>query len=163
MLSNFSKLSDNLLNVLTILQRFVIIYQTSHTGKTQRRERLKLTIKTKYLNHLADKKGMKRCFNSVLIELLNRAEGTKAGLSFSVNKEIKEDIAKRLDTSLSTVNNAISNFCKSGYLHRLERGKYIFDASLFGLRSWRDIDNIVAVYNYGTDDINAVFQYADES
>ena len=49
--------------------------------------------KIKYLEQLAFIKNVKPCYNPVLLFLLEKAEETAGGLTFTVNKKYKQDIA----------------------------------------------------------------------
>ena len=119
--------------------------------------------KIKYLEQLAFIKNVKPCYNPVLLALLEKTEETAGGLSFTVNKKYKQDIANKLGTSLSMVNNAISVFYKAGYFIRSNRGNYYFTRELFGMKRWDTLDNIISVCNYGEDSVKTVFLFGGET
>lgn len=86
-----------------------------------------------YLNDLP--KGL----NGILYAFLKRMS---YGNQLVVNAALKRQIAKELDLSLSSINNAISKFVKGSLLLREDTGLYKVNPHLFGKGEWKDIAKI---------------------
>jgi len=56
-----------------------------------------------------------------------------------ITKPVKENIAKRLNISLSRVNNYLSSLNKKNILIREDRGMYILNPYIFGKGNWYNI------------------------
>lgn len=114
-----------------------------------------------YLDCLSKFKDIQISFNPILIELLKNTsyaemEDTETGGQIIyLNKMLKQNIAKRCNVSLKRVEQAITEFVKKGYMHRIGVGTYQFDANLFGKGDWADIYNIRANFNFGTGEVVA--------
>lgn len=114
-----------------------------------------------YLDCLCKFKDVQLSFNPILIEFLKNTSYADiedietGGQIIYLNKMLKENIAKRCNVSLKRVEQAITEFVKKGYMHRLGVGTYQFDANLFGKGEWADIYNIRANFNFGTGEVIA--------
>ena len=64
------------------------------------------------------------------------------GNQLVVNAALKRQIAKELELSLSSINNAISKFVKGELLIREDTGLYKVNPHLFGKGDWKDIAKI---------------------
>jgi len=95
---------------------------------------IKVYIKTIGLLH-----NLPNSADKILFELLKYVNYDN---EIIINKSVKENIAKRLELSLSRINMYISNLHKKKFLIRKNRGVYILNPFVFGKGNWRDIYNL---------------------
>lgn len=96
-----------------------------------------------YLDTVLLNKNISVNRNPILNELLKLMPYASSEVNyFALNKSIKERIAKQVDLSLQTVNNAITEFTKAKILLRLNRGLYQMNPLFFGKGDWKDIKKI---------------------
>ena len=77
--------------------------------------------------------------NGILYAFLKRMS---YGNQLVVNAALKRQIAKELDLSMSSINNAITKFVKGDLLIREDTGLYLVNPHLFGKGDWKDIAKI---------------------
>lgn len=92
-----------------------------------------------YLNDILYLSDLPKGLNSVLLAFLNRMH---YGNELVLNASLKKKIAKEINLSLSSIDNAISKFVKGGILERTDPGMFIVNPHLFGKGEWRDISKI---------------------
>jgi len=95
---------------------------------------IKVYIKTIGLLH-----NLPNSADKILFELLKYVNYDN---EIIINKSVKENIAKRLELSLSRINMYISNLHKEKFLIRKNRGVYILNPFIFGKGNWGDIYNL---------------------
>lgn len=84
-----------------------------------------------YLNRLTPSSS------SVLYELLNYT--TYKDHNIVLNSYIKNEIAKKIKTTLGVINNNITKLVNKKILNRVGRGTYILSPFLFGKGDWKSI------------------------
>jgi hypothetical protein len=62
---------------------------------------------------------------------------------------IKKEIAKKLDTTVATLDNALSKLTKKEVLKREGTGMYRLNPFLFGKGSWANVSEIRVNWSYG--------------
>lgn len=92
-----------------------------------------------YLDTILYLKDLPKGLNSILYAFLKRMS---YGNQLVVNAALKRQIAKELELSLSSINNAISKFVKGELLIREDTGLYKINPHLFGKGDWKDIAKI---------------------
>ncbi|ENL4423922.1 MULTISPECIES: replication/maintenance protein RepL [Bacillus cereus group] len=92
-----------------------------------------------YLDTILYLKDLPKGLNSILYAFLKRMS---YGNQLVVNAALKRQIAKELELSLSSINNAISKFVKGELLIREDTGLYKVNPHLFGKGDWKDIAKI---------------------
>lgn len=92
-----------------------------------------------YLDTILYLKDLPKGLNGILYAFLKRMA---YGNQLVVNAALKRQIAKELDLSLSSINNAISKFVKGELLIREDTGLYLVNPHLFGKGEWKDIAKI---------------------
>ena len=116
----------------------------ARTNKNQEPPFVKLYIG----NALNFKNDMK--INPVLLaflELTSYANTENGGQRFSVNGEIKKEIAKRTGATVQTVDRMIVTLTKNNVMRRIQNGCYQFNPNLFGLGDWKTVQSSKAFYN----------------
>jgi len=101
-----------------------------------------------YIEDIIRLKKLDNSANKVLFELLSQMGYSGV---IPVYKPIKQLIAKKLNLSFYTVDNAIKKLKKSGLLIPIVRGMYLADPNLFGRGNWRDIKQLRLVIEYQAD------------
>lgn len=92
-----------------------------------------------YLDTILYLKDLPKGLNSILYAFLKRMS---YGNQLVINAALKRQIAKELELSLSSINNAISKFVKGELLIREDTGLYKVNPHLFGKGDWKDIAKI---------------------
>ncbi len=113
-----------------------------------------------YLDCILLFKGLPKGLNPIIIEFLRHmsyadVNGYGGGQIIFVNKALKQCIADRLGVTIKRIEQAITQFVKSGIFKRVAVGTYQVNANIFGKGEWKDIKNIRATFNYGTGEIVA--------
>ena len=101
-----------------------------------------------YIEDIGRLNGITTSQNKVLLEFIRHMGYNNVIPTY---KPIKEMIAKNLDISLHTVNQAVKEFSKKGLFIPYVRGMYIADPNLFAKGKWSDIKNLRLVIEYGPD------------
>lgn len=144
------------------------VLQESHKSKQSYRIPKEPPFVKLYLDCLSKFKDIQISFNPILIEFLrntnfaNMKDTETGGQILYLNKMLKQNIAQHCNVSLKRVEQAITEFVKKGYMHRIGVGTYQFDANLFGKGEWADIYNIRANFNFGTGEIIAEIVKTEE-
>jgi hypothetical protein len=95
---------------------------------------IKIYIKTIGLLH-----NLPNSADKILFELLKYVNYDN---EIIINKSVKQNIANRLNLSLSRINMYITNLYKENFLIRKNRGVYILNPFIFGKGNWKDIYNL---------------------
>lgn len=101
-----------------------------------------------YLNTILYLKDLPKGLNSILYAFLKRMS---YGNQLVINAALKRQIAKELELSLSSINNAISKFVKGELLIREDTGLYKVNPHLFGKGDWKDIAKIRLEVTFDTE------------
>ncbi len=115
-----------------------------------------------YLDCLFSFKGLSKSLNPILLEFLkymnyaNISENNGGQIIFS-NAALKQQIAKDTGKTLKRVEQALTEFVKSGIFSRIATGTYQVNANLFGRGDWKDIQNIRAKFDFGNGLIETEF------
>jgi len=125
------------------------------TGKaiesTEQRER---TVKIEqepnfiklYLQDICKLNDIPKTGSKLLNELLKY---TSYNNKILLPSAIKKEIAKKLDTTVGTLDNALSKLTKKEILRREGTGVYILNPFFFGKGKWKDIKKIRTAWEYG--------------
>lgn len=113
-----------------------------------------------YLDCVLTLKGLGKGLNPILLEFvkyMSYADIGKlgGGQTIFVNKCLKEQIAETLGLSLKRIEQAITDFVKSGIFKRLGVGTYQVNANIFGKGDWKDIKNIRATFDFANKEVVA--------
>lgn len=107
-----------------------------------------------YLDCLCNFKGLSKSLNPILLEFLkymtyaNTAEPS-GGQVIYLNAALKKQIALNTEKTVKRIEQAITEFVKSGIFRRIATGTYQVNADLFGKGDWKDIKNIRATFDFG--------------
>lgn len=107
-----------------------------------------------YLDCLCNFKGLSKSLNPILIEFLkymtyaNAAEST-GGQIIYLNAALKRQIALNTGKTVKRIEQALTDFVKTGIFKRIATGTYQVNAELFGKGDWKDIKNIRATFDFG--------------
>lgn len=107
-----------------------------------------------YLSHLEAFGNASMTISPIFVKILERCETADEGMIVYINKPIKEKIAQSCGVSLSRISNSITDFCKRGYLKKLQAGAYQLNPYFFGKGDWSDIKNIRATYDYSSREVS---------
>jgi len=92
-----------------------------------------------YLDTVLYLKDLPKGLNTVLYALLKRMS---YGNQLVLNAALKRQIAKEIELSVSSINNAITKFVKGELLERIDTGLYRVNPHIFGKGEWKDIAKI---------------------
>lgn len=92
-----------------------------------------------YLDTVLYLKDLPKGLNTVLYALLKRMS---YGNQLVLNAALKRQIAKEIELSVSSINNAITKFVKGELLDRIDTGLYRVNPHIFGKGEWKDIAKI---------------------
>jgi len=98
-----------------------------------------------YLQDICKLNDIPKTGSKLLNELLKY---TSYDNSILLPSAIKKDIAKRLNTSVGVLDNALSKLTKKGILKRKGTGVYVLNPFFFGKGKWTDIKKIRAAWEY---------------
>lgn len=120
-----------------------------------------------YLDCLCDFKGLSKSLNPILLEFLkymtyaNSAEPS-GGQIIYLNAALKRNIAAATGKTVKRIEQAITDFVKTGVFMRIATGTYQVNAELFGKGDWKDIKNIRATFDFGNGTIETEIITEDE-
>lgn len=92
-----------------------------------------------YLDTVLYLKDLPKGLNTVLYALLKRMS---YGNQLVLNAALKRQIAREIELSVSSINNAITKFVKGELLERIDTGLYRVNPHIFGKGEWKDIARI---------------------
>ena len=104
-----------------------------------------------YLNAVLYLKSLPRGYNPILMAFLKRMSYATTGQKVYVNAEMKREIAAEVGSSVSYINNAITDFVKGKLMLRVGTGTYQFNPQIFGKGDWKDIEKIRATITFSPD------------
>lgn len=113
-------------------------------------------------------KGVKKGFSSIFLAFLEHmsyadTNDEYGGQIIYVNKAMKMSIAKKVGLSIVSVNNALTDFVKTGVFKRVDVGTYQVNPNIVGRGEWKDIKNIRATFDFANKDIVADIVKNEES
>lgn len=120
-----------------------------------------------YLDCLCNFKGLSKSLNPILLEFLkymtyaNTAD-PKGGQLIYLNAALKRTIAAATGKTVKRIEQAITDFVKTGVFSRVATGTYQVNAELFGKGDWKDIKNIRATFDFGRGTVEAEIITEDE-
>ena len=79
-----------------------------------------------------------------------------------LNAALKKNIATATGKTVKRIEQAITDFVKTGVFSRIATGTYQVNAELFGKGDWRDIKNIRATFDFGKGTIETEIIKDDE-
>lgn len=103
-----------------------------------------------YIKDLCKLKDIPKNSNSILLELLNY---TNYENEIYLNIGIKRRIVDKLDTTIQTLNNAISKLTKEEIIKRVDTGIFKLNPYLFGKGDWTNINKIRLNWEYNEDGV----------
>lgn len=80
-----------------------------------------------------------------------------------LNAEMKRQIALATGKTVKRIEQAITDFVKTGVFKRIATGTYQVSANLFGKGEWKDIKNIRATFDFGSGEVVAEIIKYDEN
>lgn len=107
-----------------------------------------------YLDCLCDFKGLSKSLNPILLEFLkymtyaNTSE-PNGGQIIYLNAALKKNIAIATGKTIKRIEQALTDFVKTGVFTRIATSTYQVNAELFGKGEWKDIKNIRATFDFG--------------
>ncbi len=106
-----------------------------------------------YLDCLCDFKGLSKSLNPILLEFLKymtyaNTSDSKGGQIIYLNGALKKNIANATGKTVKRIEQAITDFVKTGVFARIATGTYQVNAELFGKGDWKDIKNIRATFDF---------------
>lgn len=113
-----------------------------------------------YLDCLCDFKGLSKSLNPILLEFLKymtyaNIQENNGGQIIYLNAEMKRQIAIATGKTVKRVEQAITDFVKTGVFKRIATGTYQVNGNLFGKGDWKDIKNIRATFDFGKGEMQA--------
>lgn len=107
-----------------------------------------------YLDCLCDFKGLSKSLNPILLEFLKymtyaNISDPNGGQIIYLNAALKKNIATATGKTVKRIEQAITDFVKTGVFARIATGTYQVNAELFGKGDWKDIKNIRATFDFG--------------
>lgn len=107
-----------------------------------------------YLDCLCDFKGLSKSLNPILLEFLKymtyaNTSDPNGGQVIYLNAALKRNIANATGKTVKRIEQAITDFVKTGVFARIATGTYQVNAELFGKGDWKDIKNIRATFDFG--------------
>lgn len=121
-----------------------------------------------YLDCLCDFKGLSKSLNPILLEFLKymtyaNIQENNGGQIIYLNAEMKRQIALATGKTVKRIEQAITDFVKTGVFKRIATGTYQVSANLFGKGEWKDIKNIRATFDFGSGEVVAEIIKEDEN
>ena len=107
-----------------------------------------------YLNTVLYLKSLPKGYNPILLAFLKRMSYATTGQKVYVNASMKREIATEIGSSVSYINNALTDFVKGKLIFRMDTGTYQFNPQFFGKGDWQDIEKIHTTITFspeGTD------------
>lgn len=106
-----------------------------------------------YLDCLCDFKGLSKSLNPILLEFLRymtyaNIQDPNGGQVIYLNAQLKRNIASATGKTVKRIEQAITDFVKTGVFRRIATGTYQVNADLFGKGDWKDIKNIRATFDF---------------
>lgn len=107
-----------------------------------------------YLDCLCDFKGLSKSLNPILLEFLKymtyaNTNEPNGGQVIYLNAALKRNIATATGKTVKRIEQAITDFVKTGIFNRIATSTYQVNAGLFGKGDWKDIKNIRATFDFG--------------
>jgi hypothetical protein len=107
-----------------------------------------------YLDCLCDFKGLSKSLNPILLEFLKymtyaSTDDPNGGQVIYLNAALKKNIAIATGKTVKRIEQAITDFVKTGVFSRIATSTYQVNAALFGKGDWKDIKNIRATFDFG--------------
>lgn len=106
-----------------------------------------------YIDCLCDFKGLSKSLNPILLEFLKymtyaNSNDSNGGQIIYLNAALKKQIAFSTNKTVKRIEQAITEFVKTGVFNRIATGTYQVNAELFGKGDWKDIKNIRATFDF---------------
>ena len=113
-----------------------------------------------YLDCLCDFKGLSKSLNPILLEFLRymtyaNTQDINGGQIIYLNAQLKRNIASATGKTVKRIEQAITDFVKTGVFRRVATGTYQVNADLFGKGDWKDIKNIRATFDFKNGTVEA--------
>ena len=113
-----------------------------------------------YLDCVCAFTGISGTLNPILLELLKHMsyadiEDTEGGQIIYLNAALKRKIATNTGKTVKRLEQALTNFVKTGILRRISIGTYQVNAEFFGKGEWKDIKNIRAIFDFKANKLTA--------
>lgn len=107
-----------------------------------------------YLDCLCNFKGLSKSLNPILLEFLKymtyaNTLDSNGGQIIYLNAALKKNIATATGKTVKRIEQALTDFVKTGIFARIATGTYQVNAELFGKGDWKDIKNIRATFDFG--------------
>lgn len=111
-----------------------------------------------YLDCLCDFKGLSKSLNPILLEFLKymtyaNCQENNGGQIIYLNAEMKRQIGISTGKTVKRIEQALTDFVKTGVFKRIATSTYQVNAELFGKGDWKDIKNIRAIFDFGKGEI----------
>lgn len=113
-----------------------------------------------YIDCLCDFKGISKSLNPILLGFVKRMSYAGPDEDFGgqilyLNAAFKRAVAAECGVTLKRVEQAITDFVKSGIFARVATATYQVNPELFGRGQWKDIKNIRATFDFGAGTVEA--------
>lgn len=120
-----------------------------------------------YLDCLCNFKGLSKSLNPILLEFLRymtyaNTQDPSGGQIIYLNAQLKRNIASATGKTVKRIEQAITDFVKTGVFRRIATGTYQVSADLFGKGDWKDIKNIRATFDFKNGTVEAEMITDDE-
>lgn len=120
-----------------------------------------------YIDCVLTLKGLQKGLNPILLALLKRMtyanlNDVDGGQLLFINKPFKELVAKEISVSVKRVEQAITEFVKTGIIRRIQVGLYQVNPDIAGRGEWKDIQNIRATIDFKAQKIKAKIDVAGD-
>lgn len=106
-----------------------------------------------YVDCLCDFKGISKSLNPILLGLIKHmsyasVKDTTGGQILYLNAALKRNVAENCEVSVKRVEQAITDFVRSGIFARIATATYQVNPEMFGKGTWKDIKNIRAKFDF---------------
>ena len=107
-----------------------------------------------YIDCLCDFKGISKSLNPILLGFVKRMSYANPDKEFGgqilyLNAAFKKVVAAECGVTVKRVDQAITDFVKSGIFARVATATYQVNPEMFGRGRWKDIKNIRAKFDFG--------------
>jgi hypothetical protein len=100
-----------------------------------------------YLNDLVKLQNLPPSANNILYLLLQNMDYQNR---IYITKSIKENVIKKLNISLSSLEKAVKGYIDKGLITKLDSSTYLTNPEIFGRGSWQNVKEIRMLVSYSS-------------
>lgn len=115
----------------------------------------------KYVNTLFAFKGINQNLTPFIIEIANHMNYASNGQIVTLNKTVKDIIAKNLSVSPKRVDQVIRELRDCDILRKIQNGVYSVNPYICARGNWQDIRKLQAAYDFSSGQMTAIAETKD--